>query len=147
MQEPAMTIRNCLKDQWSLTEDLHKDKIKFSTGWFDVNADKELNIIISEDSSIDDTWEIGYGTIKVTAIHKIEVRVNVVDDTNKGPGVAKDTRWKMVEEIRRIIKANEAGLTDLWRVKLWGAGRPLDLLRNKPPILTYSKRITVEYAV
>lgn len=136
-----------LKAGWLLTGDLAAANIHFHTGWFDDKAKKPLQIVISEDDSLDDTWEIGYGTIKVVAMYKIEIRVNIADGTNKGRGKAKDNRWKILEEIKRIIKANEDGLTDLWRVKLWGRGRSLDLLGNNPPILTYSKRVTVEYAV
>lgn len=130
-----------------MTEGLAEKNIHFHTGWFDDDPKKSLQICVTEDDSLDDTWEIGYGTIKVVAVYKIEIRVNIIDDTNRGRGKAKDNRWKMVQEIKRIIKANETGLTDLWRVKLWGRGRGLDLLRSVPPILTYSKRITVEYAV
>jgi len=146
MKDPAVTIMACLKAGWLLTGVLAIDNIKFTTGWFDSEL-KTPQIVVLEDESISDTWELGYGTIKVTAMYKVEVWVSAVKTTSKGRGKAKDYRFKLVEEIRRIIKANQSGLKDLWKVKLHGRGRPIDLLRNNPPILTYSQRFTVIYSV
>lgn len=146
MQDPAITLVACLKAGWSLTGALAVDNITFTTGWYDSELTTP-QIIILEDESISETWEIGQGTIKVTAMYRAEVWVSIVKTTSKARGQAKDHRFQIVAEIRRIIKANESGLTDLWDLKLWGRGRPLDLLRNNPPILTYSQRFTVTYAV
>lgn len=146
MQDPAITLMACLKEDWLLTGVLAVDKIKFTTGWFD----SELvtpQIVVLEDESLSETWELGYGTLKITAMYKVEVWVSFVKTTGKGRGIAKDNRFKIVEEIRRIIKANESGLTDLWKIKLHGRGRPIDLLRNRPPRLNYSQRFTVTYSL
>lgn len=147
MQDPSITLMACFKTNWSLTGDLIKTNIRFSTGWFDSDDDKELQIVVLEDDSVSETWELGYGTIKVTAMYKVEIHVHIQETTNKGRGKAKDNRFKMVEEIRAIIKANEEGLTDLWEIKLWGRGSPLNLLNNNPPKLTYTQRFTVTYAI
>jgi len=146
MQDPAVTLMACLKTDWALGGDLAVDNIKFTTGWY--NSELETpQIVVLEDESISDTWELGYGTIKVTAMYKAEVWVSVVETTGKGRGIAKDHRFKIIEEVRRIIKANQSGLTDLWKIKLHGRGRPIDLLRNNPPRLTYSQRFTVIYSL
>ena len=147
MQDPAITLMAIFKSAWSLGGDLVKTNIRFNTGWFDSDDDKELQIVVLEDDSVSETWEIGYGTIKVTAMYKAEIHVHIQNLTGKGPGKAKDNRFKMVEEIRAIIKANETGLTDLWEIKLWGRGSPLDLLRNNPPKLQYTQRFTVTYVI
>lgn len=135
----------CFKTEWALTGDLDLTNIQISTGWFDEAADKSLQVVISEDHSDDDVWELGYGTIKVRAIYQADVFVHVIEATASGRGKAKDNKFKMVKEIRRILKANKTGLTDLDEVELRERGRSLDELYRTPPILRYNLRFIVTY--
>ncbi len=145
MQDPGITLMAILKTDWLLADVLAVDNIRFSTGDLNVPPKKPFQIIVTEDSSLDEIYELGYGTIRVTTVFQAEVKVNVVDDTAKGPGIAKDNRFDMVKEIRRIIKANKTGLTDLDEVELRGRGRPYEQLYRNPPILGYVQKFLVTY--
>ena len=145
MQEPTITIMAILKSAWALADDLHKDNIRFSTGDVDTPPRKPLQITVTEDSSLDEIFELGYGTIRVTSVLQAEVKVTVVDDTTKGPGIAKDNRFSIIKEIRRIIKANKTGLTDLDKVELRGRGRNINQLYRNPPVFGYIQKFLITY--
>ncbi|MHA1286254.1 MAG: hypothetical protein ACTSPB_02500 [Candidatus Thorarchaeota archaeon] len=146
MQDPLVTLFSALKTNWSLTGDLAPENIRFSTGWFEEDVDFP-QITISEISDRNEPFELGYGTIRVTATYQIDIWVPILRTTAKGPGLAKQHKWKMREEIKRILKTNLIGLQDLRYVVLDQTGRNLDELDRSPPILRYSLDVSVVYDI
>ena len=147
IRDPAITLLIALKEDWSLTGTLAVSNIRFSTGDFDDSPTKPYTITIEEDHSDNWIWELGYGTVRVDAVYKITVKVNVVDTSNKGRGWAKGYRFKLVQEVKKIIKANKTGLHGVWKMELRGRGRNINRLRMNPPILRYEQFRLIIYAV
>lgn len=145
--DPGISILAALKSDWSLAGTLAVDSIRFSTGDFDDPPTKPFTVTITEDYALNSIWELGYGTIRVDATYLIEVKVNVVDTSNKGRGKAKDHRFKLVQEVKRIIKANKTGFHGVWKMELRGRGRTRDQLKFNPPVLKYEQRLQVIYPV
>ena len=145
--DPAMTILVALKSDWALTDPLALTNIRFSTGDYDDSPTKPYTVTIEEDYADNWIWELGYGTVRVDAVYLITVKVNVVDVSNKGRGRAKGYRYEIVDEVKRIIKANKTGLHGIWKMELRGRGRNINRLRMNPPILRYEQRLMVIYAV
>lgn len=146
MQDPNITLRLCLYNGWDLTGDLARANIRFSTGWYD-SSFEGYQISVTPVSEGDVPFELGYGTVRVFAIYDINIWVPILKDTNKGRGVAKDHKWKMVEKVKSILKANLTGLTGLRYVVLDQSGRSLDELNCTPPILRYGLTVSVIYDI
>lgn len=146
MKDPLVTIMAKLKEEWALTGALAVDNIKFSTGWYESEIETP-QVTITEVSSTDELWEIGYGTIRVRGIYQADIWVTIVKTTGKGRGIAKSYKWAMTQEVKRILKANLTGLTDLWYVKLDETGRSLDQIYKSPPVLRYNLRFIVIYSI
>lgn len=155
MQDPLLTLRSALISDWDDLETLDpvidtlggKDKkVLCSTGWY---SEEFIGpqITITEDSSADELYEIGYGTIRVIATYQVDVWVPITKTTGKDPGVAKQYKWEIVQEIKRILKANKTGLSDLWYVKLEQRGRNFDDLNRSPPVLRYNLKFSVVYVI
>ena len=146
MQEPTVTIMAALKSGWALTGSLKKQNLKFSTGWWSRGKKTPL-ITVTEVSSLPVPIELGYGTIRYFAILQVDIWLTQESTTSKGAGNAKDALWDLREEVRRILKANVTGLTDLQFVILNQPGRPIPELDASPPILRWSQDIEVQYEV
>ena len=146
MQDPLITLYSLLITEWALTGALLDENIRFSTGFFEEDFEGP-QITISEISDRNEPFELGYGKIRVTARHQIDIWVPVLRTTAKGPGLAKQHKWAMREEVKRILKANLTGLQDLRYVVLDQTGRNLDELDHSPPILRYSLDISVIYDI
>lgn len=146
MQDPLVTLYSLLKTNWSLTGDLLPDNIQFSTGWYEEDFEGP-QITITEISDRNEPFELGYGKIRVTATHQIDIWVPILRTTAKGPGLAKQHKWAMREEAKRILKANLTGLQDLRYIVLDQTGRNLDELDRSPPILRYSFDVSVIYDI
>lgn len=142
-QDPLITIRSCVKTNWNLTGDLAKANIKFSTGWFEETED--LLITVTEVAEDNVPMDLGWSTIRSYDTYQIDVWVTVDESTAAGEGEAKDHRWKMREEVKRIVAANKTGLTDLDYLWMNGAGRPLDEYDRDPPVLRFSLEVLTVY--
>lgn len=147
MQDPSITLLAALKTDWALSDALAKANIDFNTMVFDRKSPKDYQVVVKEDYSIDDVWELGYGTILVTAIYIIGIYVHILSTSSMGPGKAKEYLWDMRDEIKRIVKANETGLTNLWKVQLRGRAQPDPQLFRVPPLLKVEQQIKVMYSV
>lgn len=147
MQDPKITLMAILKTDWLLEDALAVDNIDFNTVVYDRESPKDYQVIVKESYSIDDVWELGYGTIKVTALYIVAIYVHILSTSNKGPGKAKEYLWNIREEVKRIIKANQTGLTDLWKVRLRGRGEPEPLLFRVPPLLKFDQTVQVIYSL
>ena len=146
MQDPLITLYSALKNNWSLTGDLAPDKVRFSTGWYD-DEFEDLQVTITEAYSRDQPFELGYGTVRVYGAYQVDIWVKASRVTGSGPGKAKDSKWKMRDEVKKIFKANLTGLTDLEYVVLDQVGRDLDELDRAPPLLRYSLLVSVIYDI
>jgi len=147
-EDPAMTIRNILKDNWSLATGASADEVKFSTGWFDQKY-KQPQITVSEISDDPEPWELGYGTIRVFAIYQVDCWVTVVKmgTAAKGVGIAKKYRWWMKTEVRRILKEQLTPGGDLKYIVLDQPGRNLDEPAGTPPRVRWSQDVLVVYEI
>lgn len=144
IQDPLITLFACLQDNWLLTGVLAKANVRFSTGWYSESVDFP-QVTVTEISSRDEPFQLGYGAIRVYGTYQIDCWVKVSSETAKGPGLAKSQKWDMVEEVKRILKENLTGLTDLRYVVLDQTGRTLDELDRH--ILRYSLDVSVIYDI
>lgn len=147
MQDPSITLLAVLKDNWNLAGALAKANLDFNTMVFDRKSPKDYQVVVKEDYSLDDVWELGYGTILVRAMYIVGIYVHILSTSNMGPGKAKEYLWDMRDEIKRIVKANETGLTNLWKVQLRGRAQPEPQLFRVPPLLKVEQQIKVMYSV
>lgn len=146
MQDPLITLYTVLKGEWGLSGDLAEANIRFSTGWYDKDF-AAPQVTVTEAFSHDNPFELGYGVIRVYGTYQIDCWVTVLRATGKGPGKAKQHKWDMREEVKRILKANLTGLTDLRYVILEQTGRSLDEPDRSPPVLRYSLQVSVLYDI
>jgi len=141
-----ISIRGVLYDNWALTGALAKANIRFSTGWLEEDAEFP-HITVTEVMSLDEPFELGYGVVRVSGTYQIDCWVQISRETAKGPGLAKAQRWAMVEEVKRILRANLTGVGDLQYVVLDQLGRSLDEVDRSPPLLRYSLQVSAIYDV
>jgi hypothetical protein len=142
LMEPTMTILKAIKDNWSLTGDLATASVNFSTGWYDKSKDTP-QVTVTETSAKDQPLAMGYAKIRVTSTFAADVWVTSQKGTAKGIGKAKDYKWAMRKEVRRILKPNVVGLYGIKYVILNGVGRSLDEESATPPILRWRQEFTV----
>lgn len=118
--------------------------IRFSTGWYDKSVDLP-QVTVTESSDLDEPFELGYGTIRVYAIYYVNVWVKILRTTAYGSDIAKTWIWAMRQEVKRILKANLVGLTDLQYVVL----DKLGVRRDEPErdLLRWQKAVSVIYEV
>lgn len=147
MQDPAITLMAFLKSGWSLTGDLAKANIRFSTGWYNRRFE-------APQVSVTLLWErdvvlgLGYTKHGVEAFYEINVWVKILKSgTGKGPGLAKKWRHEMKEHVKALLKAQLEGYTDLKVVVLDQIARPFDELDGAPPLLRFSIPVHVEYEI
>ena len=146
MQDPQITIRNAIKNQWSLIDDLAPGKILFTTGWYDKKF-KQPQITVTCIALTPTPFELGYGTVRITDVYQIDIWVAILRKTGSGPGKAQDYKWMMREETLRILKSNQQGLTDIKELVLERTGRSLDDSSAEPPLLRWSQDVTVIYDI
>ena len=151
-QDPLVTLYSLIDTEWSVSDtDLDtiggadSDEIHLSTGWYDEDKKNKPQITITEITSHDTPFELGYGVVRVYGIYQIDIWIPIFRNTSKGPGLAKKWRWTLREEVKRIVKANLTGLTDLNYVVLDQTGRSIDELDRDVPVLRYSLQISVIY--
>ncbi len=145
-QDPLITLYAALLAQWGGAIVPATADITFTTGWFD----KDINtpqITVTEIVSSDIPFDLGYSTVRVNAVYQIDVWVTIQHLTDEGPQLAKEYKWTMRQEVKRILKANHTGLTDIKLLLLNDIGRSLDEPEATPPILRYSQRFGVLYNI
>ena len=120
--------------------------IRFSTSWFDKDLDTP-QITVTEISTVDQPFDLGYSTVRVAAVYQVDVWVVVQRATDEGPQLAKEYKFAMRQEVKRILKANLTGLTDLKLVILNDVGRSLDDIEATPPRLRYAQMVGVVYTI
>jgi len=133
MQDPLITLLTLLKDNWTLTGELAKENIRFSTGWIDEDF-QGPQIVITSVTDMKTPQNIGYEKIFHDAVYQIDIFVPILRETGKGPGKAKANKWAMTQEVERILKANLKA-TDLWYLLYSGVSRDADELDREPPVL------------
>lgn len=147
MQDPAITVRNCLYENWFQSGDYDRTNIKFSTGWYDEDEESP-QITVIEAFTDDVPFELGYGVVRVLAIYQVDIWVRIKKfETGKGRGHAKKWKWALREKAKDILKANMTGLTDLRYVWLDQPGRSLDDLKGTPPLLRWMQQVSVIYDI
>jgi len=120
--------------------------IRFSTGWYDKSI-ATPQITVTEVSTADTPLDLGYSTVRVDSVYQIDIWVSVLRVTDKGVTLAKTYKWNMREELKRILKKNHVGLTDIELLLLNDVGRSLDEPDATPPILRFSQMVGVVYSI
>ena len=120
--------------------------IKFTTSWFDKNV-KTPQITVTEINTLDRPLDLGYGTVRVDAVYSIDIWVTILRATGKGPTLAKTYKFAMRQEVKRILKANLTGLTDIDLLILNDTGRSLDEPDSTPPLLRFQQFVGVKYDI
>jgi len=149
--DPLITLRTALIAGWDGAADLDgaidtlggdESEVLCSTGWYD---DDFLGpqLSISESSEYSVPLALGCPEVWVYATYDFNVWVPVIRASSKGAGLAKKYRWQMQQEVKRILKANRTGLTNIKEVVLNGSGVALDELNREPPILRFLIQATV----
>ena len=146
MQDPFITIYSALKAQWGGAIVPAEADILFSTSWLDKSI-ATPQITVTEVATVDVPLDLGYSTVRVSAVYQIDVWVIISRATDEGPQLAKTYKWSMRQEIRRILKENLTGLTDLELLILNDVGRSLDEPDATPPILRFSQLVGVIYDI
>jgi len=150
-----MTLRSALIAGWNANTDLDaaidtlgdKTKDVFCLGGWYNGKIVTPQLTITEVTDLDTPFQLGYGVIRVLSTFQIDIWVKVKEATEKGPGLARKYVWQMRQEVKRILKANLTGLTDLQLVVLDQTGRNLDEHDQTPPLLRYSKQFGVIYEI
>lgn len=115
--EPELRIKNLLVNEWdasATTEDFNTSHI--STGWFSENREHPQITVTHVGDAMD--GNTGYTAISpdgpsawVRGRAQVDVWVPNIDSWSS-PGAAKDHRWQLFQEVKRIIHANATGVTD-----------------------------------
>ena len=145
-QDPLRTIYAALLAQWGGAIVPAAANIKFTTGWYDKNISTP-QITVTEINTLDVPLDLGYGTVRVDAVYQIDIWVTVLRATAKGVTLAKTYKWAMRQEVKRILKANHTGLTDIDLLLLNDIGRSLDEPDATPPLLRFSQMVGVVYSI
>ncbi len=144
MDDPLTTLYAALKAQWGGAIVPAVADIRFSTGWYDKDI-VTPQIIVTEVSTLDEPFELGYGTVRVNAVYAINIWVTVIRATDAGPQLAKEYLWAMRQEVKRIVKANLTGLTDIVLLVLNESGQALNEPDATPPLLRFQQFVAVIY--
>lgn len=146
MQDPTITLYSALKAQWGGAIVPAAADIRFSTGWYDKSI-ATPQITVTEISTVDVPLDLGYSLVRVNAVFQIDCWVSILRAIDAGPQLAKEYKFAMRQEIRRILKENLTGLTDLELLILNDVGRSLDVPDATPPILRFSQNVGVIYSI
>ena len=147
MEDPLITLYDELLAEWDdVTVIPIAADIRFSTSWFDKDI-QSPQITVTEVSTLDIPFDLGYGTVRVDAVYQVDIWVVIQRATDKGPQLAKEYIWAMRSEVKRILKAAHTGTGDIDLLLLNDIGRELDEPDATPPILRYSQRIGVVYSL
>jgi len=146
MEDPLTNLYTCLKNGWGGAIVPAEADIRFSTGWYDKNIGTP-QITITELATVDRPLDLGYGTVRVDVVIQIDIWVTISRATGAGPQLAKEYKWAMRQEVKRILKANLTGLTDIDLLILNDTGRSLDEPDATPPLLRFSQMVGVIYGI
>ncbi len=146
MQDPLITIYDVLLADWGGAIVPAVGDIRFNTSWLDKDI-QTPQITVTEVSTVDQPFDMGYGTVRVNAIYQIDIWVTVIRATDSGVTLAKTYKWAMRQEVKRILKANHVGLTDIELLILNDMGRSLDEPDATPPILRFSQMVGIVYSI
>jgi len=146
MEDPLTTLYAALKAQWGGAIVPAEADIRFSTQWFDKDI-VTPQITVTEVSTLDIPLDLGYGTVRVDAVYQIDIWVTISRATDAGPQLAKEYKWSMRQEVKRILKANHVGLTDIELLLLNDMGRSLDEPDATPPLLRFSQMVGIIYDI
>lgn len=130
----AGSLSALLETEWSLTQDLHKSKLYFGTGWFSRSEIAKPQVVVTELSN-----PVGqfFGTATAT-IHKHFVVNCWLRIPAGAPGSTEETNIEsMKREVWRIVNANRHGLSDLDIIVPLDEGVPRHELDATPRILRY----------
>lgn len=144
MQDPKLTLRLALYNNWSLTGDLAKANIKFHTGWYDKDYEGVYQVTVTTPRDINTPAALGYAINRVTEAYQIDVWVRVKNVTNYGLGKAKEYLWDIKEEVKSILLAQSKSLTGImWAIM--GAGQELNEPETVTPIFRWTMDVEVTY--
>ena len=149
MQDPATTICALLQDQWTLTEnDNMTGVISFRQGE-PSNADTrftphkisiECKHISSGAKPRNQLRTVFYEIVG------IDIWVRIADQTETGKNSALTLKRQIIDECRRIIKANQSTATDIDYMSFAG-DNPLDKPSGQPPYFRVILNIVCQYNV
>ena len=146
MQDPLITIYDVLLAGWGGAITPAAADIKFTTLWFDKSI-ATPQITVTEVSTLDRPLDLGYFNVRVDAVYQIDIWVTILRATAKGPTLAKTYKFAMRQEVKRILKANLTGLTDIDLLILNDTGRSLDEPDSTPPLLRFQQYVGVKYDI
>jgi len=147
MQDPLITLYDVLLADWDdITVVPVAANITFTTGWYDKSI-ATPQITVTELATVDRPLDLGYGTVRVDAVYQIDCWVTISRMTGAGPQLAKEYKFAMRQEVKRILKENLTGLTDIELLILNDAGQSLDEPDGAPPLLRFSQMVGVIYGI
>lgn len=144
MQDPALTLVAMLSTGWALASPL--DDPRFSTGWYDKAFDNLQVTVTPIPGGDNSAQQLGMRGVRVWKRYDINAWVKAENETNKGVGQAKQFLWSFQEEIKRLVKHNKTGLTDLnWLLP--GPEGQFDEPDETPPLFRWLYTVIVGYTV
>lgn len=116
-QEPEYAIMHLLRDQWqSGATSAGFDTSHISTGWFsETRTHPQITVSHQGDSLKGTTGYTAVSDDGPTAWPRGRAQIDCwVPNTDNwsSPGSAKDHRWELQQEVKRIVHANASGLID-----------------------------------
>ena len=103
--DPLILVFQLLRDNWSLTGDLSKDNLTFTTGWYDERISfPQLTIMPLTETGVPvETGKQPYYSQFYSLLINIWVRPK--QDSNFSIGWAKNAQYQIRKEVERILKA------------------------------------------
>lgn len=150
--DPIITLRSAIISGWNGDTDLdaaidtcgdYTKEVLCAGTWFDEEYNKKPQISIRELLSRDQPFELGYGVIREFNVYQFDIWVPILRESAKGPEAANLYYWQIKKEMKRILKANLTGLTDIKYVILDRTGVDLPERDRNPQLEHFSLRALV----
>ena len=149
MDDPVKTLKTLLEDEWLLTENATmKENIVFRTEQ-PIKPDtrflsKNTSIEISQVASGANPRNEGRTVFRETIA--INIWVRIAPPNEAGVATAVDNKRKLIEEVRRIVKANRHSASGIDFV-YFGGDKSLNGLGEEPPFLRTAVDVVCIYNV
>lgn len=124
-EDPLVTVRKILVENWDEDNTVLADVPRFQTGWYDFGSDDPQVTITNSDEGVVEGLHTGQtAATGAGGVHQIRSGMMLVNcwsgtyDDMQGMGDGgedispKQAAWDMAKEVHRIIQENASGTTD-----------------------------------
>jgi hypothetical protein len=148
MDDPVKTLKTLLETDWSLDDTLAAERIMFrteeplrpNTRFVSKNISVEIKSVASGATPRNEARTVFRETVAV------DVWVRITPSTEAGKETALDNKRKLIEEIRRIVKAHRHRESNI-DFKYFGGDKTLNGLGEEPPFFRTIANVVCIYNV